>query len=63
MNIKTIVVGTLAVIIAIAAIQNMETSYFDFLFWRFQISKLFLVLISCLFGIAIGFFIKFKIAK
>lgn len=54
MNVKSIVVLVLLGLLIIVCIQNVEVIQVDVLFWRFNISKLLLLIITFIIGIFTG---------
>lgn len=54
MNAKSIIVLVLLGLLIIVCIQNVEVIQVDVLFWRFNISKLLLLIITFIIGIFTG---------
>jgi len=55
MNVKLIVVSVIAVLTGIVIMQNTEVVSFRFLFWQFNMSRILLLLVTLLLGVALGF--------
>lgn len=54
MNLRTIALLLLISVFAIVCVQNIEVVQMHFLFWKFEISKLLLLIITLIFGIVAG---------
>jgi uncharacterized integral membrane protein len=63
MNAKSIIVLVLLGLLIIVCIQNVEVIQVDVLFWRFNISKLLLLIITFIIGIFTGILIPGILTK
>jgi uncharacterized integral membrane protein len=63
MNFKSIVALILLALFIIVSLQNVEVIPVRFLFWKMEISKLLLLIITLVVGILVGMFIPGLLKK
>ena len=57
MNVKLILVSVFAVLTGIVIMQNTEVVAFQLLFWKFNMSRILLLLVTLILGFALGYVI------
>ena len=57
MNVKLIVVSVVAVLTGIVIMQNTDVVAFQLLFWKFNMSRILLPLVTLVLGFLLGFII------
>lgn len=63
MNFKSIIILLLLGLFIITCLQNIENVSMSLLFWKFEISKLLLLILTLIAGIAIGMIIPGVLKK
>ncbi len=63
MNFKSIIILLLLGLFIITCLQNIENVSMSLLFWKFEISKLLLLILTLIAGIAIGIIIPGMLKK
>mgnify|MGYP001465363863 FL=1 len=63
MNLKSVSILSLLAVFVIISIQNVEIIPVHFLFWKIEISKLLLLIITLVIGILVGMIIPGVLSK
>ena len=60
MKVKALTISLLCVLVAIVSLQNAQEVDLKLLVWDFSISKILLILITFILGLAVGFLLSMK---
>ncbi len=60
MKMKALVISLLCVLVAIVSLQNAQEVKLNFLVWDFSISRILLILITFVLGLAVGVLVSMK---